>query len=176
LPGRHAQCRQDDPHERPDRRQLQDSPLLRGRSKPEFGPPRNIVDLPGVHSSINPSPEEELACKVIEGKHTKVKPDAFVLVVDATQLERHLKFAGLVARQGKPMVVALTMVDLLSRRGQAVDPVKLANAIGVPVIPVDARSGKGVPELVRVLDDDPSHKSHSILADLPNDPIASYTH
>src|SRR5688572_10166846 len=48
--------------------------LLRGRSKPDFGPVRNIVDLPGVHSSVNPSPEEELACSVIEGKNPKVNP------------------------------------------------------------------------------------------------------
>src|SRR5205809_7843929 len=58
--------------------------LLRGRTKPEFGAARNLIDLPGVHSVIAPSPEEELACQVIEGKHAKVKPDAFVLVVDAT--------------------------------------------------------------------------------------------
>src|SRR5262245_32317447 len=64
--------------------------LLSGRSKPEFGS-RTIVDLPGVHSAVAPSPEEELACQVIEGSHPRVKPDAFVLVVDSTQLERHLK-------------------------------------------------------------------------------------
>src|SRR5262245_52250596 len=69
--------------------------LLKGRSKAEFGAVRNIVDLPGVHSAIAPSPEEELACQVIDGRHGKVIPDAFILVVDATQLERHLKFAGL---------------------------------------------------------------------------------
>ena len=55
--------------------------LLRGRTKPEFGTSRNLIDLPGVHSVISPSPEEELAVQVIEGKHAKVKPDAFVLVV-----------------------------------------------------------------------------------------------
>src|SRR5690349_16444954 len=59
--------------------------LLRGRTKPEFGAVRNIVDLPGVHSPIAPSPEEELACSVIEGKNTRVRPDGFILVVDATQ-------------------------------------------------------------------------------------------
>src|SRR5262245_65621361 len=68
--------------------------LLRGKSKPELGPTVNVVDLPGVHSSVAPSPEEELACTVIEGRHERVQPDAFVLVVDATQLERHLKFDG----------------------------------------------------------------------------------
>src|SRR5215510_15772556 len=49
--------------------------LLRGRSKPEYGAPRNVVDLPGVHSSVAPSPEEELAVEVIEGRHSRVKPD-----------------------------------------------------------------------------------------------------
>src|SRR5262245_62844211 len=68
--------------------------LLRGRTKPEFGPPLNLIDLPGVHSPVAPSPEEELACGVIEGKSNRVKPDGFILVVDATQLERHLKLAG----------------------------------------------------------------------------------
>lgn len=149
--------------------------LLRGRSKPDFGPVRNIVDLPGVHSSVNPSPEEELACSVIEGKNSKVNPDAFVLVVDATQLERHLKFAGLVARQHKPTVVALTMMDLLSRRGQALDAAKLAKAIGVAVVPVDARTGKGVPELIRALDNAGNHTTTNVLAELPLDPIVSYT-
>ena len=126
--------------------------LLRGRSKPEYGAPRNIVDLPGVNSSISPSPEEELAVQVIEGRHAKVRPDAFILVVDATQLERHLKFGGLVGRQGKPTVIALTMVDLLDRTGQSVNVLKLANALGIPVIPVDPRTGRGVKELLAALD------------------------
>ena len=126
--------------------------LLRGRSKPEYGTPRNIVDLPGVHSSVAPSPEEELAVEVIEGRHSKVRPDAFILVADATQLERHLKFGGLVGRQGKPTVIALTMVDLLDRTGQSVNALKLSNALGIPVVPVDPRTGKGVKELFAALD------------------------
>src|SRR5215813_2156140 len=106
--------------------------LLRGKSKAELGPVRNIVDLPGVHSSVAPSPEEELACSVIEGKNPRVQPDGFILVVDATQLERHLKFAGFVAQQAKPVAIALTMVDLLPRVHQTVDVEKLEAALGVP--------------------------------------------
>src|SRR5262245_57513707 len=113
--------------------------LLRGRSKPALGAVMNIVDLPGVHSPISPSPEEELACSVIEGKNARVRPDGFILVVDATQLERHLKFAGFVAHQHKPIAIALTMVDLLPRVHQTVDVAKLEAALGVPVVPVDAR-------------------------------------
>src|SRR5262245_17961022 len=125
--------------------------LLRGKSKPEFGDSFNFVDLPGVHSTVAPSPEEELACSVIEGKHLRVHPDAFVLVADATQLERHLKFAGFVARQKKPMVIALTMMDLLPRTDQYVDPRRLEAAFGVPVVPIDPRTGEGVGEIVRIL-------------------------
>jgi Fe2+ transport system protein B len=55
-----------------------------------------------------------------------------------------------------------------------VDAVKLAGAIGVPVVPVDARSGKGVRELIRTLDDRLAHQETSFLAELPHDPIVSY--
>ena len=152
--------------------------LLRGRSKPEFGVSRNLIDLPGVHSVVAPSPEEELAVQVIEGKHTKVKPDAFVLVVDATQLERHLKFAGLVARQNKPTVVALTMMDLLPRTRQVVDPERLSNTLGVPVIPVDPRTGKGMDDLIGALDlagaGARSPFASNALATLPREPVAAF--
>ena len=149
--------------------------LLRGKSKAEFGPPMNVVDLPGVHSPIAPSPEEELACNVIAGRHVGVKPDAFVLVVDATQLERHLKFAGFVAKQGKPLVVALTMMDLLPRMNQAVDVEKLAAAFGVPVVPVDPRSGSGVPALVKTLNAFAGAPPvGSVLARLPEDPVVAF--
>jgi ferrous iron transport protein B len=149
--------------------------LLRGRSKPEFGTPRNIVDLPGVHSSISPSPEEELAVEVIEGRHARVRPDAFILVVDATQLERHLKFGGLVGRQGKPTVIALTMVDLLDRTGQSVNVLKLANALGIPVIPVDPRTGRGVKELLAALDGMSGVVwAGNALAEVSTEPVAAF--
>src|SRR5215510_15805513 len=74
--------------------------LSRGTSKAEFGPQVLLVDLPGVHSTAAVSPEEELSCRVIEGHHQSVKPDALIVAVDATQLERHLRFASFVSRQG----------------------------------------------------------------------------
>jgi ferrous iron transport protein B len=151
--------------------------LLRGRTKPEYGPVRSLVDLPGVHSTIAPSPEEELACQVIEGRHPRVQPDAFVLVVDATQLERHLKFAGLVGRQGKPAVIALTMVDLLGRTHQAVHPLKLQNALGIPVVAVDPRTGAGVAELMAALDGlRGTVWMGNALAETPADPVAAFEH
>src|SRR5437762_14101304 len=64
--------------------------LSRGKSRPEFGPEINFVDLPGVHSAVAPSPEEELSCRVLRGLYPSINPDALIVVVDATQLERHL--------------------------------------------------------------------------------------
>src|SRR5689334_9632458 len=99
--------------------------LSRGKTKPQFGQQFLLVDLPGVHSTSAVSPEEELSCRVIEGRHESVKPDALIIAVDATQLERHLRFASLVARQRKPTVIALTMMDLLPRTQQSVNVRKL---------------------------------------------------
>src|SRR5437867_10870183 len=58
--------------------------LSRGKSKAEFGSQVLLVDLPGVHSTAAVSPEEELSCRVIEGRHQSVSSDAFIVAVDAT--------------------------------------------------------------------------------------------
>ncbi|HYP29158.1 MAG TPA: ferrous iron transporter B [Blastocatellia bacterium] len=150
--------------------------LSRGKSKPEFGPEVNLVDLPGVQSTVAPSPEEELSCKVLGGAHHSVRPDALIIVIDATQLERHLKLAGFAARSGKPLVIALTMMDLLGRAEQSVNVAKLSLALGAPVIPVDGRTGWGVMELMASLREsinDPSKQSN-VLGGLPDEPVASY--
>lgn len=150
--------------------------LSRGKTKAEFGPQFLLVDLPGVHSTSAVSPEEELSCRVIEGRHQSVVPDALIVAVDATQLERHLRFASVVARQHKPMVIALTMMDLLPRTQQSVNVRKLETAIGVPVVPVDGRTGWGAAELINTLRAVVARPDvgHSSLADLPEEPVAAY--
>src|SRR6185369_8012756 len=150
--------------------------LSRGKSKTEFGPQLTLVDLPGVHSTSASSPEEELSCKVIEGRHPSVQPDALIIAVDATQLERHLHFASFVVRQNKPTVIALTMMDLLPRTQQSVNVRKLETALGLPVIPVDGRTGWGAAELMSSLYATLKQPAHipSTLATLPDDAVLSY--
>jgi len=150
--------------------------LSRGKSKGEFGPQVLLVDLPGVHSTSASSPEEELSCRVIEGRHHSVQPDALIVAVDATQLERHLWFASFVARQDKPTVIALTMMDLLPRIHQTVNARKLEAAIGLPVISVDGRTGWGASELMRAVNlalTGPVTR-RSALANLPDEPVTAY--
>ncbi|MFY9572692.1 MAG: ferrous iron transporter B [Blastocatellia bacterium] len=149
--------------------------LSRGKSKAEFGPPVLLVDLPGVHSTSAVSPEEELSCRVIENRHPSVTPDALIVAVDATQLERHLKFASFVARQQKPMVIALTMMDLLPRTQQSVNVRKLERALGIPVIPVDGRTGWGAAELMSVLQKALAKPvTRGALSELPEEPVSAY--
>ena len=148
--------------------------LLRGTTRSDLGTPITLIDLPGVHSPIDPSPEEELSCQVIESRHPSVQADAFALVVDATQLERHLKFAGFVARQGKPIVLVLTMMDLLPRVGASLDIDKLSAGLKVPVIAVDAREGVGIPELVAAIRAGRGSESNA-LASLGDDPVVAYS-
>ena len=109
--------------------------LSKGKSKAEFGPQVLLIDLPGVQSTSAASPEEELSCLVIEGRHHSVNPDVLVVAVDATQLERHLRLASFVARQDKPTIIALTMMDLLPRTRQTVNARKLSAALGVRWFP-----------------------------------------
>ena len=150
--------------------------LSRGKSRAEFGPQLSLVDLPGVHSPVAPSPEEELSCRVLEGRHPSIQPDAIIVVVDATQLERHLKFASFVARRGKPIVIALTMIDLLARTNQSVNARRLADALNVPVVPVDGRTSWGVAELVQKLrlSVERPATGYNVLADLPEEPVEAY--
>lgn len=150
--------------------------LSRGKSRAEFGPELTLVDLPGVHSPVAPSPEEELSCRVLEGHHPSIQPDAIIVVVDATQLERHLKFASFVARCGKPIVIALTMIDLLARTNQSVNARRLADVLQVPVVPVDGRTSWGVAELIQQLRlrvERPA-AGYDVLADLPTEPVEAY--
>jgi ferrous iron transport protein B len=149
--------------------------LLRGRSRSDMGAVVSIVDLPGIHSTVASSPEEELSAAVIQGKHHSVLADVFVVVVDATQLERHLRFASFVARQGRPLVIALTMVDLLPRVGQSVDTARLESALGVRVVPMDARTGKGTKRLLEAVHaTSKSVEGPGPLAQLPGEPVEAY--
>ena len=150
--------------------------LSRGKSRAEFGAQVALVDLPGVHSTVAPTPEEELSCRVIEGRHHSITPDALIIVVDAMQLERHLKFAAYVAAQGKPVVIALTMMDLLAQSGQSISVNKLSLSLGIPVVPVDGRTAWGIEELMTTLRrviEQPSNNRNT-LSELPDEPVAAY--
>ena len=111
-----------------------------------------LVDVPGTYSLSARSAEEQLAIQAIAGLHPLEKPDALIVVVDATQLVRNLYLVLQIVELGLPVVVALTMVDRLDETGQLVDAGALSRELGVPVVPVQAVRGHGLDELRKALD------------------------
>ena len=115
------------------------------------GKATTCVDLPGCYSLTARSSEEHIAHQALAGRLHGGLPDAVVCVVDATQLARGLYLVLQLIEMGLPVLVALNMMDLTEQRGQRVDVALLAERLGVPVIPVTARTGAGVPHLIRTL-------------------------
>ncbi|MFN8378241.1 MAG: FeoB small GTPase domain-containing protein [Anaerolineae bacterium] len=103
-----------------------------------------IVDLPGTYSLLSTSVDEEIARDFI----LFGQPDVTVIVVDATRLERNLNLVLQVLEITDRAVVALNLMDEARRHGIQVDARHLARELGVPVIPMAARRGQGIPELL----------------------------
>lgn len=116
----------------------------------------DLVDLPGSYSVAARSPEEQISHDVLSGVSQGLRrPDSVIVVLDATNLRRNLYLATQLRDMGIPLVVALNMMDLARERGFTIDPEKLASAIGCPVIPIVARSGEGIQNLLRSLEPKP---------------------
>ena len=115
-------------------------------------PPARLIDLPGLYSLNATSVDEEIARNVLVGDASKaLKPDAIIVVVDATNLTRNLYLAIQLIETGRPVVVALTMFDLAERNKIKIDLHKLSSALGVPVVPFVAKERRGFHELAQAV-------------------------
>jgi ferrous iron transport protein B len=107
-----------------------------------------LVDLPGTYSLAPQGPDEQVAVAVLHGRQPRVpRPDAVVMVADATNLERNLFLATQATELGLPLVVALTLSDIGRRQGRSIDSAELARRLGCPVIPVATLQGEGLAAL-----------------------------
>ncbi len=115
-----------------------------------------VLDLPGAYSLDAASPDEVITRDVCRGHFPGEPPqDVLVCVVDATNLRLHLRFALEVRALGRPMVVAVNMIDAAQRRGITLDLPQLERELGVPVIPTIAVRKAGAAELIAHLDTQP---------------------
>lgn len=103
-----------------------------------------ILDLPGTYSLSPYSAEEIIARDYL----VKEKPDAVINIVDGTSIERNLYLTIQILETRIPMVVAMNMMDEVEGRGDRIDCKKLSELLGVLVVPIVARSGKGLKELM----------------------------
>ncbi|WP_337173918.1 ferrous iron transport protein B [Paludisphaera sp.] len=107
-----------------------------------------LVDLPGTYSLAPRSPDEMVTVDVLLGRRDDVPPpDVIVCVAAAGNLWRNLYLASQVLELGRPVVLALTMNDLAEAEGTTVDVRALADRLGIPVVPVQARRGEGLDAL-----------------------------
>ena len=106
--------------------------------------PISIVDLPGIYSLSPYTPEEVISRNFILDE----KPDCVINIVDVTNLERNLYLTTQIMEIDVPMVVALNMMDELSKRGDKIDAKALEEKIGLPVVEISALRGKGMSELM----------------------------
>ncbi|MCY7280314.1 MAG: ferrous iron transporter B [Sphingomonas bacterium] len=112
-----------------------------------------LIDLPGAYGLDPTSPDEAVTRDVLLGRQTGERlPDALLVVVDASNLDNHLRFTLQLIELGLPMVVALNMVDLAKRDGLELDAAKLSAELGVPVIETVAVRKRGIADLLARLD------------------------
>ncbi len=117
------------------------------------GRPVELVDLPGAYSLSPDSLDEAVTRDVVLGKFEgQRRPDALVIVVDAGNLDNHLRFTLELIALGLPVVVALNMVDLAERDGLELDPARLSAELGVPVVPTVAVRRRGLDVLIETLE------------------------
>jgi len=138
-----------------------------GRFHAPSGRSYAVLDLPGAYSLHAASLDEAVARDVCRGFYPgEPAPDVLVCVVDATNLRLHLRFALEVRELGRPMVLAVNMMDAAKRRGIDVDLAALERELGIPVVPTVAVRNGGARELIAMLDR-VSGKLHEPSAHLP---------
>ena len=123
-------------------------PLASGRTV-------EVLDLPGTYSLRPGSPDEVVVRDVLLGVQSDTPlPDLTLLVLDATCLERQLYLCMQLIEIGRPVVVALNMMDTADEEGLHVDAPLLERTFGAPVIPISAKTGSGLRELREAMEQD----------------------
>jgi ferrous iron transport protein B len=130
-----------------------------------------LIDLPGVYSLSPRSEDEQVAYDVLTGKRSDTaKPEAVLLVLDSTNMARHLMLAAPILALGLPTLIILNMADDLRSRGGRVDVQKLSAELGAPVALVSARRGQGIDQIFDFLAGampKPAPRELPILHDVP---------
>ena len=123
-----------------------------GKASLPDGSPIELVDLPGAYGLDPASPDEAVTRDVLLGKQKGERlPNALLIVIDASNLDNHLRFALQLIDLGLPTVVALNMVDLAKRDGLELDAERLQEELGVPVVETVAVRKRGLSDIMERL-------------------------
>jgi ferrous iron transport protein B len=112
-----------------------------------------VIDLPGTYSLRARSPDEEVTRDVVLGRLAgEAAPEVLVCVADATNLRLVLRLALELKQIGRPIVLALNMIDIAERRGLVIDLEKLSAELAMPVVTTVAVRKRGLPQLLEQVD------------------------
>jgi ferrous iron transport protein B len=121
-----------------------------------------LIDLPGTYALSGLTLDERVATQYLQGEVTgSPKPNLVIAVVDASNLERNLFVVSELIDTGTPLIVALNMVDIAEERGIKIYSELLSRLLDAPVVPIVARSKKGLPDLLNLLAREIQHPSVS---------------
>ncbi|KRA35861.1 iron transporter FeoB [Rhodanobacter sp. Root627] len=124
-----------------------------GRFTAPSGRVLQLLDLPGTYSFEANSPDEQITRDVCAGNYPgETPPDLIVCVADATNLRLHLRFVLEVKRLGRPVVLALNMMDTARQRGIVIDVPQLQERLGLPVVETIAVKRGGAKALIERVD------------------------
>ena len=122
-----------------------------GMSEIAEGLTARVIDLPGTYSLYPKRGDEWVTYRVLLNQDPDLKPDLVVLLADASNLKRNLLFVSQIIDLKIPVVVALTMMDLAKKKGIEIDIEGLERELGVPVVTVNPRKNKGIPQLKKAI-------------------------
>lgn len=112
-----------------------------------------VHDLPGIYSLFAKAPDEAVVLHSLVHPDAEERPDALILVLDASNLSRSLLLLHQVQQLNYPAVVALNMQDVAADRGIVIDNLALSKVLGLTVIPINARTGEGIGSLQAALEE-----------------------
>ncbi|MGE8684135.1 MAG: ferrous iron transporter B [Acinetobacter sp.] len=131
------------------------------------GKPVRVLDLPGTYSLDATSPDEAITRDVVQGKIAEEgHQDAFLCVVDATNLKLHLGLVMEMIELGRPILLVLNMMDEARRRGMQINTHKLSQRLGIPIVETVAVRNAGIENLMGALDAETFRTPDTELSDL----------
>lgn len=107
----------------------------------------DVIDLPGTYSLYPKSKDEFVTYSTLLNSHSDAYPDMIIVVADAANLRRNLLFCSQIADLKKPVILALSMMDIARKKGVDIDIKGLSRELGIPVVAINPRKGKGIAEL-----------------------------
>jgi ferrous iron transport protein B len=119
-----------------------------GKTHDRYGAQISVMDTPGTYSLDPKSPDERVTSEAIFNHRVHGASTVVVAVADATHLARQLLVTRQLIEAGFPVVLAVTMSDLLTERRETLDTVSLSKELGIPVVLINGRLGGGVDKLV----------------------------